>query len=159
MANILVRVDTGKTQAVVCVNLEGKRICSASSRFAGMGWLVRYIGGAGTPVILASDKKRPQKTVLKPATAFNALLFTPKNDISVVEKEGLSKNHVLGTVHERDVLSAAIAAYRHYSNKSRQAERKAKANGAYADSIKAPVIKRYSAYEAPWDKKPGRFVG
>jgi hypothetical protein len=149
MKHIIAGIDPGKHAAVACIDLDGKVVHLATGLFVGTEWLVGQIGRAGSPVVIASDKKRPDDTPKKIAAIFGAVLFSSDYDISVKRKHELARIHKVGTAHERDALSAAITAYNSYKNKLNQAGSFAKKNGiGDMDMVKAMVIKRYSMHEA-----------
>ncbi len=154
---IIVGIDTGKTSAVVCLDLDGNVVHTCSMRSAGIGWLVESISKVGTPVVVATDKHHANETVLKLAAIFDAAVHSPEDDIFVKEKRKIAKDIGIN-VHERDALSAAIYAYNHYANKIRQAGKIATESGADIEKIKALVIKRHSVREAISGKKSGRFI-
>ncbi|MCL5786811.1 MAG: DUF460 domain-containing protein [Candidatus Marsarchaeota archaeon] len=148
MNHIIVGIDTGKTSAIACTDLHGNIVSLYTGKSEGLPWFVEKIRESGIPVIISGDKKRSQETVRKLASIFNCVLFAPREDIPVWKKnEELSMNKV-SSIHERDALSAAKAAYNKYANKLGQADRLARLSNADPDSVKAMVIRRYSVYEA-----------
>lgn len=159
MAHTIVGIDTGKTAAIVCLDLDGRIIYARTRRFADMRWFIDTLKSTGTPSVIASDKRRASASLVKLASIFDAALYTPKEDISVVRKKGLSSGLYITNIHERDAFSAAIAAYNAYANKLKQAERLARERKIKdVDRIKAMVIKKHSIYEAMENKRASRFV-
>lgn len=159
MNHIIVGIDTGKTAAIACLDLNGRVVSLSAKASADLKWFVDGIRNAGLPVVIASDKKRSNVTVAKLAAIFDAALYTPREDISVLKKKEIAKEWSIANMHERDALSAAISAYNKYSGKLNQVERMARENGEEEiDRIKALVIKKYSVKEAMDDKESGRFV-
>ncbi len=153
----MVGVDTGKTAALACIDLDGNVICLDTARFAGLGWFVDRISKAGIPVVIAGDKARSNPTAGKIATIFDSVLFTPSSDISVRRKNEMLGLHPAGNVHERDALSAALTAYNSYRNKLGQTERRAKEKRfGDVDGLKALVIRKYSAHDVMARRKSGR---
>ncbi len=148
-------IDAGKTAAVACLDLDGNVIRLSSGRFAGLQWFVDTIRQAGSPVVIACDKKRPDDLVWKLASIFDAVLYVPGSDISVLKKQGLT-NHRFSNLHERDALAAARTAFRAYAGKLRQAERMANEKHAESERVKAMVIKKYSVHEAISSGAAGR---
>ncbi len=155
MKHLIVGIDPGKTAAIACLDLDGNVTRLATARFAGLQWFVDEIARAGTPVIIAGDKKRPDSLVEKLASIFDAALFVPVTDISVLKKKDLTGNG-FSNLHERDALAAARTAYRAYAGKLRQAERLALAGNAESERVKAMVIRKYSVHEAITHKEAGR---
>ncbi len=157
MKHLIVGIDAGKTAAVACIDLNGKVVKLATGRFVGLDWFVDVIKGAGQPVMVSGDKKRPTQLAEKISTAFDAVLFVPGSDISVEKKRNLL-DVKFDNLHERDALASAMMAY---AGKLRQAERQARESttGADADLVKAMVIKRYSVDEVIGKRPAGmRFV-
>ncbi len=115
-------------------------------RFADLAWFIESINSVGTPVIIASDKRPADKLSKKLASIYNAVLFEPKENISIRIKKKIG----IGTrsPHERDALTAAKMAYNEYANKLRQAEKKAEKENADVDKVKTLVIRKYSIDEA-----------
>ena len=159
MDHVIVGIDTGKTSAIACLDLHGNMRKLATAKSAGLPWFVENIREAGIPIVISSDKKRSHGTVRKLASIFNCVLFAPKEDIQVSRKNEEMHAYKVGSIHERDAVSAAKAAYNRYSNKLNQAERLAKLSNADPDMVKAMVIKHYSVHEAVNKRKNvGRFV-
>ncbi|MEM3781352.1 MAG: DUF460 domain-containing protein [Candidatus Micrarchaeaceae archaeon] len=153
--HLIVGVDCGKTAAIAFLDLNGKLEGLYTGRSAGFGWFVDKIERVGIPVIIASDKEKPDYTAKRLAAAFGAVLFAPDSDISIAKKSELAGK--VENFHERDALAAARSAYNAYSNKLKQVDKFASASGADADKLKALVIaKQYSIYEAVMGIKSGR---
>ncbi len=159
MKHIVVGVDPGKTCAIACLDLNGKLVSLETMRFGGLEWFVSSIRKAGSPVVIACDKKKADETVSKLAAIFDAVLFTPKEDISVSRKKDIMRMIKMGSLHERDALMAAVTAYNTYANKLNQVEHMSRENGINnIDAVKALVLKKHSFYEASKGMKAGRFV-
>lgn len=67
--------------------------------------------------MIATDKKITPSFVKKSATKLGAIVYSPKNDISVNEKISLTKNINTQNSHERDATAAVIYAKKEYSQK------------------------------------------
>lgn len=159
MPYLIVGIDTGKTSAIACIGLDGKPVKVKARIFAEQRWYVDEISMAGIPIVIASDKKNSSETVIKLATAFDAELYTPNEDISVAKKKEIARKYGIGNVHERDALTAALSAYNRHASKLNQAARLAgDASQEEKDRIKALVIKKHSVNEAMTGKSAGRFV-
>ncbi len=157
--HLIVGIDTGKTSALACLDLNGRIVLLKTKRFAGMAWFVENMNLAGTPVVIAGDKKRANALIAKMAAIFDAALYTPREDISVNVKKEYRYEGKTANLHERDALTAAMTAYNAYANKLMQVEHLARERGvANVDGIKAAVIKKNSFHEAAEGKKTGRFV-
>ncbi len=157
----IVGVDPGATTAVAVIDLSGNLIDVTSKK----GWkaaeVIEYISSLGKPVVVATDKSNPPEFVQKVKVSFNAVLYSPKEDISVDKKKSLTANYKLLNDHERDALAAAMDAYNSYKNKLRNVEKRIPA-GMDLDRIKAEIIrgtplKTFLSVEekaAKVDKKP-----
>jgi uncharacterized protein len=159
MNHTIVGIDTGKTSAVACLSLEGRIISLSARPYADFRWYIDTITKSGSPVVIASDKKKNNDTIAKIAAIFDAALYTPKEDISVMKKKEFARMLQVANIHERDALSAAIFAYNSYSAKLNQAGRIARGSTHdEIDRIKALVIKKHSVREAMEKRIAGRFV-
>ncbi len=159
MNHLIVGIDTGKTGAIACLDLEGKPQKLVASTSPDLAWFVEKIRELGSPVVIASDKKKNNDTAAKLASIFDAALYTPREDISVERKKELARKWKIGNIHQRDALSAAVFAYNHYAPKLNQAGRITKGSvTSEVDRIKALVIKKHSISEAIERRESGRFV-
>lgn len=157
--HLIVGIDTGKTSAIACMDLNGRVVLLKTKRFANMAWFIESMTEVGTPVVIAGDKKRANALIAKMAAIFDAVLFTPKDDISVSVKKEYAYEGRIANLHERDALSAATTAYNAYANKLMQVEHLSREKGLHnVDDLKAAVIKKRSLHEAVTGKKTGRFV-
>ena len=107
---MIVGFDPGTTCAIAVINLEGKLVFMESFK-GGVPEAIEKVRSAGTPVLVASDK-RQMEGVEKLAAAFSAVAFFPDHDLSVREKQEMTRGYPCRDSHERDALSAALYAYR-----------------------------------------------
>lgn len=114
---LIVGIDPGTTTAVAALDLDGNLLHLASSRQLNMGDVVESLYRVGKPLIIASDVQEMPYSVEKIRRAFSAVAYTPKQDVSVETKIELTASFSYGNDHERDALSAALDAYRHYRHK------------------------------------------
>ncbi len=157
---LIAGIDTGKTSAIACLDLDGNVVYTAAEKYGGIGWFTSTLSSIGTPVIIATDKSKADSTISKLAAIFDSVLFTPHRDISVRKKNEMRSGTEVESTHERDALAAAMSAYNAYRNKLDQADRLAR-QGNFADNarLKAMVIKKYSMHDVMTDAKRGkRFV-
>ncbi|MCL5101985.1 MAG: DUF460 domain-containing protein [Candidatus Marsarchaeota archaeon] len=156
--HIIAGVDTGKTVAVSCLDLNGSLIYSNHMKSGGEAWIIKSLRETGIPSIIASDKRTRGEMIRKIGSAFNAVLFMPKENIMLVEKRQFAHMKSIKDPHERDAYVAAIKAYNYYANKLKQAKHKAKGKDlADIDEILSKVIMKYSISEAMANKKPNRL--
>ncbi len=136
----IVGIDPGSTTAVAAVDLRGNLIDVRSKKSWSSGEVVEYISSLGKPVVVATDKSNPPEFVSKIRASFNAVLYTPKEDLSVEKKKGLTAKYRLINDHERDALAAALDAYNSYKSKLINVEKRLPA-GMDSDRVKAEVIR------------------
>ncbi len=154
---LITGIDTGKTAAVACLDLEGNIVYTAAARYAGFEWFIRTISSMGIPVIIATDKTKADTTASRLAAAFDSVLFTPNFEIRVRKKNEIGYAARVGSTHERDALTAARFAYNAYRNKLDQAARLARqSNFTDSERLKAMVIRKYSMHDVITGAKKGR---
>jgi len=137
---VIVGVDPGTTTAVAIADLNGNIIGVKSKKGWNYAEVVEYITSIGKPVVIATDKSHPPEFVSKLKASFNAVLWTPKEDMSVEKKRTLTSGYTYLNDHERDAIAVAISAYNSYKNKIRNIEKRIPA-GFDADFVKAEVIR------------------
>ncbi|MCD6549745.1 DUF460 domain-containing protein [Candidatus Micrarchaeota archaeon] len=118
--HIIVGIDPGTTVGIAAVDLTGNVVKVISKKNAERRDVVRMIERMGTPVLVACDKRVAPEYVVKIAASFNARLYVPGHDLTVSEKEKLTKEYDVKDDHQRDALAAALKAYHVYENKFRQ---------------------------------------
>ncbi len=137
---VIVGIDPGTTTAVALVDLNGNLLDVKSKKGWGFGEVVDYITSIGRPVVIATDKSNPPDLVLKLKASFNAVLWSPREDMSVEKKRMITSNYSYLNDHERDAIAVAISAYNTYKNKIRNIEKRVPA-GLDVDFVKAEVIR------------------
>ncbi len=157
MVHVIAGIDPGKASALAVLDLNSNILLLATKRFAGLRWFVDSIKSAGTPVIVAGDKKNTDAMTNKIAATFGAVCFAPRYDIGTDRKKEMTSSDKIGNAHERDALAAAKTAFNAYANKFKQAEKTAdRASYADIDKLKAMVVMRYSMHEAITGKEANR---
>jgi len=137
---LIVGIDPGTTTAIAAFNLRGELVGLHSSREMALSDIVNVIRGFGKPVVIASDVTPAPGTLRKVKSAFNAILYEPKDPLSVQTKMELSKEYSCSNVHERDAIAAALNAFRVYRNKFEQIERKVPPR-VDVEEVKAMVLR------------------
>jgi len=159
LRHIIVGVDTGKTVAISCLDLDGKLVYSAHMKSGGEEWIISNIRKAGIPSIIATDKKTLGEMIRRINSVFNAILFMPKSNIMLEEKRQVAHEKAIKDPHERDAYVAAIKAYNYYANKLKQAQHKAEEKKVEnIDEVLAKVIRKYSIEEAIDNKDSKRLL-
>jgi len=111
---LIAGIDPGITTAIAVVDIESDFYYVASKRDVSLAGIESMLMEKGEPIIIATDKKSSPTTVKKIASAFNAVLFLPRNDLKIEEKHEITKNFSYDNAHERDSLAAALFAKRYY---------------------------------------------
>jgi hypothetical protein len=137
---LIVGIDPGTTTAVAALDLDGNLLHLASSRQMNMSGVIESLYKVGKPLIIASDVQEMPYSVEKIRRAFAAIAYSPKQDTSVDTKMELTAQFPYANDHERDALSAALEAYRHYRNKFQNLAKRAPP-GHDLDEVRARVIR------------------
>jgi predicted RNase H-like nuclease (RuvC/YqgF family) len=140
---LIVGIDPGTTIGVAALDLDGNLIHCASSRQMNMGDVIESLYRLGKPLIIASDVQEMPYSVEKIRRAFAAIPYTPKQDVSVETKMELTDQFRYENDHERDALSAALDAYRHYRHKFQNLIKRIPP-GHDLDEVRARVIRGQS---------------
>ncbi|MFA5267347.1 MAG: DUF460 domain-containing protein [Methanoregula sp.] len=114
---LIVGIDPGTTTAAAALDLDGNLLHLVSSRQMTMSDVIESLYKVGKPLVIATDVQEMPYSVEKIRRAFSAIAFVPKQDVSVDTKVELTAPFEYGNDHERDALSAALDAYRHYRHK------------------------------------------
>ncbi|MGB9703336.1 MAG: DUF460 domain-containing protein [Candidatus Micrarchaeia archaeon] len=138
---LIVGVDPGTNFAIAFLNLKGELVGIIFKKNAEKEWIIKTIKSFGTPIIVATDKKKIPKVVRKIAAIFNSKIFSPKEDMKENEKEKISRGLKFLNLHERDAYCAARKAYNFFENKFRQAERVAREHNVDSEKLKYLVVK------------------
>jgi len=140
---LIVGIDPGTTTAFAALDLDGNLLHLQSSRQMTMSDVIEALYKVGKPLIIASDVQEMPFTVEKIRRSFSAIAFSPKQDTSVETKVELTGPFEYQNDHERDALSAALDAYRHYRHKF-QSLLKRIPPGHDLDEVRARVIRGQS---------------
>ncbi|MCD6493037.1 MAG: DUF460 domain-containing protein, partial [Archaeoglobaceae archaeon] len=130
----------GTTTAVAILDLNGNLLGVKSQKNWKLHNVIEYILSFGKPIVIATDKSTPPDYVLKIKAAFNAILYAPKDDLSVEKKKNLASYYKFVNDHERDAIAAAKDAFNSYKNKLMSVEKRIPA-GFDSDKIKAEILK------------------
>lgn len=137
---IIVGLDPGTTTGIAALDLDGHLVHCASDRQMAMSDITEEIFRAGRPLVVASDVPQMPFSVEKIRRSFNALAYTPKNEISVEAKTEMTAPYACTNDHERDALTAALEAYRHYRGTLEKIARKVP-SGYDVDEVRARVMR------------------
>ncbi len=149
---LIVGIDPGTTTAFAALDLDGNLLHLQSSRQMTMSDVIEALYKVGKPLIIASDVQEMPYTVEKIRRAFSAIAFTPRQDTSVDTKVELTGPFPYMNDHERDALSAALDAHRHYRHKFQNLVKRIPA-GHDLDEVRARVIRGQSLEQVLGDMK------
>lgn len=112
----IVGIDFGITTGIAILNIKGKVLFIDSKREMKKEEIVKTIIKFGKPLIIASDVNPLPKSVEDIVNEFGSKAFSPKNSLSVEEKNELTKEYskILKNDHEKDALAAALKAWKNY---------------------------------------------
>lgn len=140
MRYLIVGIDPGTTTAVAIIDLSGNLISVKSQKDWNFSDVVEFIKSHGKPVLIATDKKNPPEFVNKVKAAFNAVLYAPREDLSLDKKRELTSKYDFLNDHERDALASAIDALKNYESKFRNIEKRLPV-GFDVERAKAEIIR------------------
>ncbi len=109
---LIVGLDPGTTLAYALLNLNGAILSVKSSKQISMNALPLEITKLGRPVVVASDVYPAPNSVKKFATAFGAKLISPEENMTIKEKNYITRDYKLDNKHEKDALASAIFAFK-----------------------------------------------
>jgi predicted RNase H-like nuclease (RuvC/YqgF family) len=137
---LIVGIDPGTTTAAAALDLDGNLLHLVSSRQMTMSDVIESLYKVGKPLVIATDVQEMPYSVEKIRRAFSAIAFVPKQDVSVDTKVDLTAPFEYANDHERDALSAALDAYRHYRHKFQNLNKRIPP-GHDLDEVRARVIR------------------
>lgn len=140
MRYLIIGIDPGTTTAVAIIDLGGNLISVKSQKDWNFSDVVEFIKSHGKPVLIATDKKNPPEFVNKVKAAFNAVLYAPREDLSLDKKRDLTSKYDFLNDHERDALASAIDALKNYESKFRNIEKRLPV-GFDVERAKAEIIR------------------
>ncbi|MCS7121460.1 MAG: DUF460 domain-containing protein [Archaeoglobaceae archaeon] len=136
----IVGIDPGATTAVAVLDLKGNLIDVTSKKNWKVSEVIEHLTSLGKPVIIATDKSSPPDFVQKIKASFNAILYSPKEDINTERKKILTLKYKTFNDHERDALAAALEAFNVHKSKFINIEKRIP-SGVDVDRIKAEALK------------------
>jgi hypothetical protein len=140
---LIVGIDPGTTTAIAALDLDGNLLHLNSSRQMTMSDVIESIYKIGKPLVIASDVHEMPFSVEKIRRAFNGIGYSPRQDMSVETKFGITTSFTYGNDHERDALAAALDAFRSYRNKFQNLLRRVPP-GYDLDEVRAGIVRGQS---------------
>jgi len=144
---IIAGIDPGTTTGIAALNLQGELVDLVSSRAMSPSDVIEWLAERGKTLIVATDVYPTPGAVEKVKRSFNAVLYSPGEDIPSEEKIALAKGYGYRNDHERDALSAAVSAYKKYKNKFQKVEKRCPIE-LDPDEVKALVVREKSIDQA-----------
>jgi predicted RNase H-like nuclease (RuvC/YqgF family) len=162
---LIIGVDPGITIGLAIISLHGELIEVLSIKNTRLSEMVKIIYGFGNPVVVASDIPVKSKLVYELAKYLNLKVYLPPKRYPIelknkTVKEFLQQRKLRLNAHERDALFAAIKAYRHYSSKIRNVERRLRSLGLKpSEEIISEIIKGKKLVEVLHERSLLRTMG
>ena len=146
----MVGVDPGTTAAVAILDLEGSPVSIHSGKNFSIQDIISFISQFGSPCIIAADVNPAPQAVDKLSHSFDCRLYVPPTNMSVEEKNVLTRGYTFANVHQRDALAAALKALEHYKAKFDNVGTRLQEKGLlnYSESVKYFVVKGYTVEKA-----------
>jgi hypothetical protein len=114
-------IDPGIKVGYALIDLDGKLIGSGSTKGKNFDKVISIVSKFGIIGLVACDVNPPSKFSRKIAARFGVKCFFPRKSISKETKRMIGPG--FKNAHEQDAYSAAIKAYRHYSNRFRRIDK------------------------------------
>ncbi|MFH8080501.1 MAG: DUF460 domain-containing protein [Candidatus Aenigmatarchaeota archaeon] len=113
---LIVGFDPGEKAGLALIDTFGRLILLTSKSSASLSHFSQIILKYGKPIIVATDRKPTPKSVEKLAKSLGAKIYTPSETLTVKEKNDMVKRYEINVKndHERDAVTAALKAYKHY---------------------------------------------
>jgi hypothetical protein len=107
---LIAGIDPGTTVGYAALDTSGMPIMVSSAKGIGLDKLVQEITKEGRVIAVGTDRKKCPLLIERFAAKVGARLIKPKEDISVREKDRLTRG--ARNEHERDAIAAASFAYK-----------------------------------------------
>jgi len=140
---IIVGVDIGITTGLAIYDLNRNLLFTGSKRNISIERLIREISFYGRPLIISTDKRKIPQPVSKIAASFNCKVFNPDHDLTVEEKDEIVRIPIKD-IHEKDALSAATYAFKHFASQFNIIERNLESLGLIQlqDRVKEMIVRK-----------------
>ena len=108
---LIVGLDPGTTIGYAVLDIEGNPVHVDSSKQFNLNSLISESIKLGKVVLVGTDKSKVPRLVEDFATKIGARVVSPKEDIKVDEKRGMTGRFDLDDGHQSDALASALFAY------------------------------------------------
>src|SRR3989338_1412402 len=109
---LIVGVDPGTTLGYAVLDTNGRLLRTRSSKQLELNSMLEEVVRLGSILVIGTDKKKCPGLIEKAAAATGAKIVTPRDDLTTVEKEAITRGERTSNNHEKDALAAAIYAHR-----------------------------------------------
>jgi predicted RNase H-like nuclease (RuvC/YqgF family) len=139
---LIVGVDIGTTTGLAIYDLDKNLLYTKSRKSFSVSSVIKEIMNYGTPLIVATDKKKVSSKIKKIAATFSSKVFSPDHDLTIEEKERILRINIKDA-HERDALAAASFAFREHEALFNNINRSLSVMNLsdYKDKVKEMIIK------------------
>lgn len=107
-APLIIGIDPGTTLGYAVINTDGKLIKIESSKDFSLALLISKIIDFGKIIAVGTDKGAIPSFVKDFSTKIGARIIAPKEDMRVIEKQGLTENFKTKDYHQMDALASAL---------------------------------------------------
>ena len=140
---IIVGVDIGNTTGLAIYDLNRNLLYTGSKKNISIDRLIREISFYGKPLIISTDKKKIPQPISKIAASFNCRVFSPDHDLTVEEKDEIVRIPIKD-IHEKDALSSATYAFKHFASQFNIIDRNLESMGLIQlqDRVKEMIVRK-----------------
>lgn len=114
---LIVGVDPGTTTGIAAVDFRGRVVDLFSSKHMSIDKIIEHLISLGRVSVIASDVQPTPSAVSKLAAQVGAIIDSPTESLSVLEKMKITRPYALSNSHQRDALAAALSTYAKFRNK------------------------------------------
>ena len=104
-------IDPGMTTAYALLDTSGNFILSRSAKELDLKQLLSEIHSEGKVIALGTDKAKIPHLVCEFGAKTGARIFSPREDLRVLEKKEATTTYSVNDAHEMDALAAALFAF------------------------------------------------
>ncbi|MBW2996394.1 DUF460 domain-containing protein [Candidatus Woesearchaeota archaeon] len=141
---LIIGIDPGTTVGYAILDIHGQPIAMHSSKQLNLSKLISTTIKFGKPVLVGSDVSPASHIIEKFATKTGSKLVQPEQDMSIREKNILTKDFKTKNTHQRDALASALFAYKNKKSLLDKTDRVLKKlnKQPLADKIKEIIIRK-----------------
>ncbi|RMG28177.1 MAG: DUF460 domain-containing protein [Methanobacteriota archaeon] len=147
---VIVGIDPGTTIGIAVMDLDGKVLDVFSQRDMTKADIIQYLSDFGIPVAFCADVYPIPNLISKLAATFDAEIFSPRIELSKVDKRDLAKKAGVhfSNNHEIDALAAVVKGYNFIRSKMEKITRMENLDKKQKDVVKGLVIRGLTIADA-----------